>query len=449
LSAPGTDVRDDGTWHRLHPLSPVVRLGRALIPVLIVLVPAFLAGRHPNLGRSYGELGVGGVVVALGVLSWLVTRWRIEDGDLRIETGLLRRSSLRFPLSQIQAIDTVRPGLARVLGLAELRLRMAGSTGASGRLAYLTLREAEALRERLLALAQGEEETGPASPGAGAETVLVSIPTGRLIASILISRSGLLVEATLAALLVTSLIAPAAAAAVIGAGAATLLGLLATIWRRFNSGYRLTVAEAPDGLHLRSGLLETTAETIRPGRVQAMRLVEPLLWRPLGWCRFEADVAGKQRRRGENSSEGRQLRTLLPVGSRAEAQALLDRLLPGATRDRLPAPVSARVKAPLRYHYLAWGMNPLGVVTTTGRIARTTAWVPLAKVQSLRWVQGPLQRRLGLATIHLDTAGRNIHAEISDRCRAEADEALAELVQACRAARQLPASPAEPRAARA
>src|SRR5882724_5191049 len=97
------------------------------------------------------------MLVVLGVVSWLVTRWRIEEDDLRIETGLIRRSSLRYPLSQVQAIDTVRPGLARIFGLAELRLRM-GGTGGSARLAYLPLEEAEVLRARLLALATGAHE---------------------------------------------------------------------------------------------------------------------------------------------------------------------------------------------------------------------------------------------------------------------------------------------------
>ena len=53
------------------------------------------------------------------------------------------------------------------------------------------------------------------------------------------------------------------------------------LWRRFNQQYRLTVAQGPEGLHVRGGLVALTAEVIRPGRVQAVRLVEPLLWRPV------------------------------------------------------------------------------------------------------------------------------------------------------------------------
>ena len=83
-----------------------------------------------------------------------MTRWQVADGVLRIETGLVRRQSLRFPLSQVQAIDVVQTGLARVLGLAELRLRMAGADSSGGRLASLPLADAEQLRRRLLSMAR-------------------------------------------------------------------------------------------------------------------------------------------------------------------------------------------------------------------------------------------------------------------------------------------------------
>src|SRR5581483_5323273 len=121
---------------------------------------------------------------------WLVTRWRLDGDDLQLETGLVRRHSERYPLSQVQAIDIVRPGLARLFGMAELRLRMGGSTGAHARLAYLRDHEAETLREQLLALAaraRGGSTAVAAGTGEDAreEHPLTVVPTGRLIASIL------------------------------------------------------------------------------------------------------------------------------------------------------------------------------------------------------------------------------------------------------------------------
>jgi len=424
-------------WRRLHPLSPIVRGGRVTIGVGTVLLLSLLAGGR-GARDSVPELAIVGLVVVLGFVSWLVTRWRIEDDDLRIESGVLRRQSLRFPLSQVQAIDIVRPGLARIFGVAELRLRTGGSSGATARLAYLAAHEAEPLRVRLLALAEGarKHEGTPEPEAASQEHVLTTVPTGRLIGSILISDVGILAEAVLAGLIVTAVLSPAAAVGVTSAGAVWIFTVLTLVWRRFNQEYRLSLAEAPDGLRLRSGLIALSAETIRPGRVQAVRMVEPLFWRALGWCRLEVDLAGKQRSKGEGQAERRPLRTVLPVGSRALAEELLEHIVPNRPPTQSPPPRRVLLKSPLRYPMLAWGRSETCVATTSGRIRRVTVWAPLEKVQSLRRVQGPLQRRLHLATVHVDTAGHSVHAAIRDRNTTEADRALAELSDLARAERR-------------
>lgn len=428
---------DPAGWHRLHPLSPAVRAGRATIGLIVIFVPSLVAHTDPwNLPWHAGVLAV---LVGVGVVSWLVTRWRIEDGALRIETGLIRRSSLRYPLAQIQAIDTVRPGLARLFGLAELRLRMGGSTSGSARLAYLTHAEAEELRTRLLALAAGApaaEQAPDEAPAWLRERPLVSIATPLLVASIALSGIGVLTVALVVALAVTAALTPSTAAAMVSGGIVPIIGLVTGLWRRFNGDYGLSVAEAPDGLRLQSGLVETTAEVIPRGRVQAVRMVEPLLWQPLGWARLEVDVAGRQRRKGENRSEGRQLRAVLPVGSRGEALELLDRIVPDAPQPETPPPGRARIKSPLRFRNLAYGMTDGCVVTRTGRLGRRTAWVPLAKVQSLRWLQGPVQRRLRLGDVYVDTAGRSLRAALRDRDEAESHEVLERLTVLARSARR-------------
>jgi putative membrane protein len=443
---PPPPARDMQEWHRLHPLSPVVRAGRYLIGLVLIAAPALLTDRrHDRAGTLIVDSGLLGVVLILGLVSWLVTRWRIEGDALRIETGLIRRSSQRIPLSQVQAIDIERTGIARLLGLAELRLRMAGTSTRGGRLASLTAPEAEALRSRLLAIGHGSPAAAPAgyAPGypaahpASPERPLFSLPTDRLVASMLLTKTGLAGVGVVVAIVVLSAVSPRAAAAVIAAGTASFVGLFTTIWRRFNSGYRLTVAEAPDGLRMRSGLVQTTAETIPYGRIQAARLIEPLLWRPFGWRRLDVDVAGG-RAREENRAESRHSRTLVPVGDRAEADRLLRRVIPDPPAALSPPPPRARWKAPFRYRYLAWGEDGRTVVSTDGRVRRITRFVPLEKVQSIRRVQGPLQRRLGLATIHLDTAGRRSKASLRDRDTAEVEREMRRLPALCRAARHAP-----------
>jgi putative membrane protein len=424
-------------WQRLHPLSPIVRGGRGTIAIAIILAPAVLTGR--GFSKAYPQLGVIGVVLVLGFVSWLVTRWRIHGDDLQIETGLFRRRSSRFPLAQLQAIDIVQPGLARMFKVAELRLRMGGASGATARLAYLPEREAEPLRARLLELARGEraeEEEQSVAAEPPPERVLTTVPPFLLAAAILVSDVGIFAEAVLVGLVVTYIVSSAAVTAVFGAGAVFILSAFTVVWQRFNQEYRLTVAESSDGLHVRGGLIALTAETIRPGRVQAVRLVEPLLWRALGWCRLEVDLAGRQRSKGESEATRGRLRTVLPVGSRALAEELLDVLVPDRPRDLSPAPRRARWKAPLRYPKLGWARTDTCVVTRSGRLRRVTSWVPLEKAQSFRRVQGPIQRRLSLASVHVDTAGRSVHATLRDRSIDEADRALVELTELARAARR-------------
>jgi putative membrane protein len=433
-------VSEAQAWRRLHPLSPIVRGGKATIGVAVVILPSLILRRS---GGSHGLYDLGGIAVitALAFVSWLVTRWRLDDDDLQIETGLIRRHSERYPLSQVQSIDIVRPGLARLLGVAELRLRMGGATGSLARLAYLPEREAEPLRARLLALAvrargDGTPAVEAAKPAEAEEHLLASVPTPQLIASILISDVGIVAELVAAALIVTAAVSTRLAVAVVSFAAVWLISVGHAVWTRFNQEYRLSVAETPDGLRIHAGLVALTTETIRPGRVQAVRMVEPFFWRWIGWCRVELDIAGRQREKGEGRTAGGRLRAVLPVGSRAVAEELLDRLLPDRPRSLSPPPRRARWKSPLRYPKLGWGSTPTCVVTRSGRLRRVTYWVPLGKVQSFRRVQGPVQRRLGLVSIYIDVAGRRLHATLRDRDIDEGDRALVDLTGLARAARR-------------
>ena len=88
------------------------------------------------------------------------------------------------------------------------------------------------------------------------------------------------------------------------------------------SGSRFTPASASGwrprrtALRLRHGLLEHRTQTVPPGRVQAVRLVQPLLWRGAGWWRVRVNVAGYGGR-GDDQRDGET--SCCPVGTRAEA----------------------------------------------------------------------------------------------------------------------------------
>jgi putative membrane protein len=425
------------TWHRLHPLSPVVRSGRGVLALLALIAISATQTLGSN-GSHLPEIVVGVVAVIAAVINWLVTRWRLDGLTLRIETGLLRRDSRQLPVARIQAVDVVRPLLARALGLAELRVRLAGSSHADGRLAYLPEAAALELRARLLATHHGLD---PGTPEP-AERVLAIVPAGRLVGSVVLSSASLILLLMIAEVVI-ALAVPAALAATGGTVVVWLIALGSLVWRRLATQYGFTLAESPDGIRIRRGLLGTVAETIPRRRIQAVRMVEPLLWRPLHWCRLEIDVAGSP---GRDRADGsRRLRkALLPVGSTDLARSLMHTVL-GADPPALRRPPRrARRKAPLSYHFLAAGHDAATAMAVTGRLRKVTTWLPLEKAQSVRLVEGPIQRRLGLATVHVDAAGRDVRAEFRDRPGDEARKLVDELAMLSRGARQRVPETAQP-----
>ena len=423
----------EGHWQRLHAATPVVRVGPGLLLIGVILLGQ--GARSQDRTAELIRLGVLVFFLLLSAISWLVTRWRVAEGSVQIETGLLRRSSLRFPLSQIQAVDIVRPGLARIFGLAELRLRMASGSRSTGRLAYMRDRDAEAVRVNLYRLTREAAPATPASPAGQNWTPIYTVDGARLFGSILLSGPALVLWAVIVGLVALGASNPSAAAGAVAGSFGSLVGLAAATWARVNGLYRLSLGTGPDGLHLRSGLVQTTAETIPWGRIQALRTVQPALWRPFGWYRVEADVAGHNVSGRRDRAAKRAGRALIPVGTRAEAEWLTQLVMPGGPASMTRPPGRARWKSPLRFRNLGYAHNDSYAVTTSGRIRRVRDLVPLAKVQSIRWSEGPMQRRLGLASIHFDTAGRSVYAVARDRDVTEAKQLLAALPDACRAAR--------------
>lgn len=437
--SPGPDHSEG--WRRLHPLSPLVRSGRGVLAVLAVAGLSTSGALGQASGQRWYDVAVPVVAAGAAVVNWLVTRWKIDGATLRIETGLLRRDSRQLPLARIQAVDLVRPFLARMLGLAELKVRLAGAPERDGRLAYLTEPAAVTLRARLLAAHYGLD---PATPEP-TEQIMVTVPAGRLIGSVLLLTAGLAAVAVPAGVLLVAY----SPAGVFAAAAPFLWWVLLSgslLWQRVSSQYGFTVAASPDGVRIRRGLLGTVAETIPVARVQAVRMIEPVLWRPLRWRRLEVDVAGGE---GHDRPEGGASvrKALLAVGPQHEARLLLRLTLGDAAPTLTKPPRRAWWRAALSYHYLAAGHDDSIAVTVTGRLRRVTMWVPLAKTQSVRLVQGPWQRKLRLATVHLDAAGKHAHAEFAQRSYGEARPLVDELAALSRSARRRAGLLAVPRPA--
>jgi putative membrane protein len=431
-AVPDESAEDTDGWVRLHPLTPLLRGGRFLLLLLALIGQQ--GARSASLGAALVILGT--TVPAVGVfgwLSWRAMRYRVTPTELQVESGVVTRRSRRVPLARVQAVDVVRPFYARALGLAELRLEVVGAGDAEAPLAFLDEDRARRLRTQLLDLAAGRSAAAQDAPPAAPDRVLVVVPSGPLVASTLLGPPLVTVVALLLALPVLLLVDSRAAGTALVASLPLLLGAGSFAVRRILSEYGFTVAESPDGLRLRHGLLDTRSQTIPPGRVQAVRMREPLLWRPFGWVRVEVDVAGYSAGGEEQAATG----ALLPVAPRQLAHDLVARVLGGPLpQPERQVPRAARWRAPLQFGRLRVGLDDRHLVSTFGVVTTTTDIAPLAKVQSLRVTQGPYERRLGLASLHVDTAGRRLPgAVVPHRGREEAAGLLEELASRSRQAR--------------
>ncbi len=394
---------------RLHPVTP---LRRAWAPIALVVgwavhEPDEAQHRLSQLTTTtlLDTLAVLITGAALyGFLTWWFTHFAVTDTELRIRTGLLFRRTAHIRLDRLQAVDVTQPLLARFLGVVKLKLDVVGATK-KDELAYLGEQEARALRAELLARAAGFAPQTVHQVGEAPAHQVLRVAPRTLALSVVLTGSAwvpvvsVVVIPPLVWMLTHSLwTVLAMAVPLLGGAGARSVG-------RFVAEYDWTVGESADGLHIDHGLLDRTHETVPPGRVQTVRLVQPLLWRRLGWVRVELDVAGSS-----NS-------VLMPVAPRAVAQDMVARVLPGVTvpHDFSGSPRRARWCVPLWWRGYGFAVTDTVFAARHGLLRRSVSLVPHAKVQSVRLVQGPWERLMGLADVRVDTgAGGTVRARLRD-----------------------------------
>jgi putative membrane protein len=351
--------------------------------------------------------------LALSVVSWLTTGYQVVGRELRVHEGLLWRRSRAIPLDRLQAVDVVRPALARLVGLAELRLEVIGAAKAEAPLAYLSVGDAAALRTRLLELsAVAPAPTSPAAsaaaeadPPAAAEQPIHRVVNRNVVIGQLLTPQAWLVPVGMLFVIAQFTFEGSRTFVGIASTITALVGVAVQPTRRVLDDWNFRISTDPAGLRLRHGLLDTRSQTVPLSRVQAIGVTWPLLWRPKRWLRCRIDVAGyghKERDEGGPASR------LLPVGDLPTARLVVAQVLPGVDVAALPLtgpPRRARWLAPVRQPVLGAGLADRVFATVDGRLTRELVVVPYARIQSVRVVQGPLQRLLRLATVHADTAG--------------------------------------------
>ncbi len=476
----------DGEWHRLHPATPLLRGGFAFVAIA-GFVLANLRERILGLflGAGPGDAPPGDpidlivrrglipaallvvlvvliVIIVAFWLSWRVRSFRITEEVVEVRSGILFRTNRRGRLDRIQGINVSRPLFARLFGAARLDIDVAGHD-ANVQLAYLSGRNADALRQVILQLASGALSAGSPSAAAAEQraaggaapehdgslsgivaqrarefmaperdprlappAAVVQMHPGRLLGSTLLhDRTVVFVLLVIAAVVLAS---AAHAFFVLFGIVPLLLGVGSQIVRRFSRSLRYSIAATPDGVRVGYGLLSTSNETLPPGRIHSVEIRQPLLWRPADWWEVRINLASHS----DRQEGGRRTTTILPVGTRAEVFRVLALVLPGvveeASRPLLEAGLaparsgdgytgSPRRAAVLRWfswHRNGFALEQDAVLLRRGAIWRQLVVVPAARMQSVALHQGPLLRLLRLADVHVHTVPGPIRATLDD-----------------------------------
>ncbi len=424
-------------YRRLSPLTPLVRGFLFLVAVLASTWDDLLGGRAGPV--AWGLVGLVLVGAGYGAASWLRTKYWIEADELRVDTGVVSRQSRRIRVDRLQGIDIVQPFVARLFGLAELRMDVAGGGAREGSLAFLPLEEARSLRAALLSRRDAARATGQAdepagqpvgAAGAGARVVEEAVPRERVLARLDLAM--LLVSLLLSVETVLFVLACLAVAVTVGVlgdlgtvgGVAGVLPVLAGFglaqFRKLSAFYGFTVSAVSStsgpALQVRRGLFSLSTQTIALARVQGVLVSEPLPWRRLGWARLDVAVAGYSS--GQDETGGLSASTVMPVAPRALVLSLARTLLSGPDPDAValtPPPERSRWVDPVARRFRAGGLGADLAVAREGLWTRRTHAVPHARVQSVQMQQGPWQRRLGLADLRVDSPPGPVRARLRHR----------------------------------
>jgi putative membrane protein len=450
---------------RVHPGTILLRFIKEM-PSTVVALPAALSFMSDKgLTRFlYYAAAIGVVVIFFNWLAWSRYRYGVGEREIVIEKGILNRTRRSIPFDRIQDVDIERSLLARIFGLAKVRVETGAGGKDEGVLDSVTVAEAARLREAVRAWRLGE---APAFEAAAEGEAAAPAPAGRTLFQMgpprvllfglfnfsLVYLAGLFAFLqTFDNLLPFDIYDPARWVGLagdylpqrfsLGAIAAVLflaviLGVVAGVLRTLSRDFGFRLSLEGGRFRRERGLFTRTEAVIARRRVQLAQVQTGPIRRAFGWSGLSFQTLGA----GTDAS-GHQ--SAAPFATRPE----IERVLAETKRFRLPPPpelamVSRRhiaravgpvllpplavvialavqwpqalvllaalplfaILAVLERRFHRYGLDGELLFVQRG-LWRQRLWaVPVGNVQAMSLSRSWLQRRLGLASLSLDTAG--------------------------------------------
>lgn len=449
---------------RLHPFSWLFVLVTQLRQVALPLVVVVLFGRG-----AWWEIAGAAGALALAIYSLVYSfgfRYRLGPTELMVREGLFSRHERHVPYARIQNVVQRRNPLHRLFGVTELRLESAGGSRPEAVMNVITAAEAARIEEVLRGAAAADAVTSAVAAG---ETVLTLPTGELLRLGLVTNRGLVAIGAVLALGGQLGLwdepLEPSTAGhgfheaetflagGPLGLVFGALLLLIAFVVALKLLSVGVTLASF-HGFRLRrtgeriateQGLLTRHSASARRDKVQRLLVWESWLARRLHRCRLSCEVAAGAP--GSHSeSDGRRLKWLAPIASPAGLQHVLAAVAPGLVLAALPwSPLHPRAWRRRFWRHatlvtaactlLAAATRPevlgLLVLLLPGSLIAARGWARFSayacdgqhlafrsgwldrrwvvlridKGQSLRLATSPFDRRRGMASIELDSAG--------------------------------------------
>ena len=313
-------LAEDQEWRRLDPRMLLVHPVNEVVRFLPALVAIFFVG-HSSSGDIWWHIGPVAIPIAIGVMRYFATRFRITGERLELHRGLVSRNVLSTQLDKVRTVELTSSPIHRALGLAKVQIGT-GSAVKDGDekfvLDSLGSGEARALRHALLhRRTAAADEISPASDQPDDEILLTFDPAWIRFAplttgGLLIALGALAAGNQLVGPLVHRIsdrvdlhkpqhlgltIAAAVVVFLVVISVLYVIGYVLTNW-----GFTLSRDRGGRSLHIRKGMLTTRETSVELARVRGVEVHEPLGLRLAHGARAVAIVTGLTKREAGNTA---------------------------------------------------------------------------------------------------------------------------------------------------
>jgi putative membrane protein len=456
-----------GGERRLHPWSwlfvLITQLRHVVLPLFVLLV--FNRGQWWELMAVVGAAGLAlySLVYSFGF------RYRLAEDELVLREGIFDRTERHIPYARVQNIVLRRNPLHRLFGVAELRLESAGGAKPEAVMAVITLdaaREVERLLRDRGAVEGGDEAAAAGAPAPllrlpAAEILRLGLASNRGWALVGAGFAAIwqfapedrgiwrqvwrLIESAIGAgaAMIPGPLASALSALAFGLVFLVALKLL-SIAMAFVSFHGFTLDRRGERVRTEAGLLTRHAASARRDKIQRLIYGEGWLLRRLARRTLECEVAGGAV--AVNEESGARLRWLAPVATPDDVERIADDIAPGLLPSRmdwqplhphawrrmfnanafwwtvLALPMFGIFGPPVLLPWLAllgwslfcarrdarfagWAFDGEVFAVRGGWPSRHWTLARIGRGQCVRLQSTPLDRRAGMATVAVDTAG--------------------------------------------